>query len=370
MWKAFVCIAALFLVISSNALPQEPTEDASNASAEALTSSAVISGVPMLKFGKGMDCTFFGALRACLQRIGEQVTYEYLMGVSGAAFATRFRSDWSATSADAGLNEDHAKPALEALGYSYEWAGSGMPNASEVVIASIDAGIPIVASRLVGYTDWGLLVGYKHGGDIWLCRTYHDKTDAYTEVANLPHSMLILGEKRTQPSTEESVKRSIRLSVQFAKGEKTLSDARFEVGLKAYEAWIKALNSQDLAKYPPAELQRIMHVNAWLYRCLIDARSAGVKYLKWAEKFIPDEARSALNDAATAYEEEVRMLEDARNSAPYPYEVSETEGWTSKMRNEQIKTMTSALEKEKEAIASLEKVLSVIDATSDSGHEN
>lgn len=359
----------LCAIISSVAAQEVPEESTSNASAELATSGMVIDGIPELHFGKGRDCTFFGALSTCLCHLGEQVTYEYLMGVSGAAFATRFRKDWSVLSADPTVVPDHTKAALQAVGYSYEWIGSGMQTAQQLVIDSIDRGVPVVAMQLANYLDWGLIVGYSRGGDIWVCRTYHDKGADYSKAAKLPPTMLILGQKSEPPSTDELLKRSVELAVQFAKGEKRPSDSRFESGLKAFDAWADALQSSELAQTTGRQLEILQHINAWLYSCLVDARTAGVAYLRWAAKLLKGDAAKHLNEAANLYDEEVKLLKDGREAVPYPSKNESEVRWTAELRAKQIEVLRAALEKEKEAIANLEKAISSFNASEAVGPE-
>lgn len=45
-----------------------------------------IEGVERLGWGKGMDCTYMGVLTALAHYLGDDVSYDYLMGVSGMAF--------------------------------------------------------------------------------------------------------------------------------------------------------------------------------------------------------------------------------------------------------------------------------------------
>ncbi|MDI6829433.1 MAG: hypothetical protein QME62_13215, partial [Armatimonadota bacterium] len=276
----------------------------------------------------------------------------------GAAFATRFRKDWSAISADPAVVPDHTKAALQAVGYSYEWIGSGMTSAQQLVMDSIDSGVPVLGMQLAGYLDWGLIVGYTRGGDTWVCRTYHDRGTEYSETTKLSPSMLILGQKGDALNTIEAVKNSVKLAIQFGKGEKKPSDSRFESGFKAFDAWINALKSPELAQMTMKELETIQHINAWLYGCLIDARSAGIVYLQWAAKLLKGEVSKSLVEAADLYSDEVKLLKESRECAPYPSKVNSESNWSAELRAKQIDVLKAVLDKEKEAIAALENALS------------
>ncbi len=80
----------------------------------------VIEGVGRLQWGKGQENTFMGALAAVMQSIGEDVSYDYLMGVSGAAFRLQIHQpDWCPSAPDAGCGFNCAGAATEALGYKF-----------------------------------------------------------------------------------------------------------------------------------------------------------------------------------------------------------------------------------------------------------
>jgi len=83
--------------------------------------SKVLEGVEKLQWGKGQENTFMGALTAAMRAIGEDVTYDYLMGVSGAAFRLHFHQpNWCPSSPDATCGFDHFEPVMKALGYTAE----------------------------------------------------------------------------------------------------------------------------------------------------------------------------------------------------------------------------------------------------------
>ncbi len=61
-----------------------------------------IEGVQKLGWGLGKENTFMGALQSTLNTIGDDVTYEYLVGISGAAFRLHFHyPEWCPSSPDA-----------------------------------------------------------------------------------------------------------------------------------------------------------------------------------------------------------------------------------------------------------------------------
>jgi len=152
-----------------------------------------IEGVERLQWGKGQENTFIGALTVAMRAIGEDVTYDYIMGVSGAAFRLHFHQpDWCPSSPDATCGFNHSKPAMEALGYTSTCIGSDGKNPQEMkkvrdaVVQSINNGIPVLAIDLIEVPDWGVIVGYSGDGEEFLCRTYFDRTAAYSRAKKWP----------------------------------------------------------------------------------------------------------------------------------------------------------------------------------------
>jgi hypothetical protein len=352
MSRRALFLGVLMLTVAvSPALCQE--EDASNSSAEAATTGNLIPNVPTLKWTDGM-CMFIGSLNLCLNYLGEKVTYQYLMGVSGAAFATRFHRDWSPSSTDAAMNDDHPKAALQAVGYSYTWATTGDPR---VVMGSIDRGVPVICSDLAGKNDWGVIVGHQRMGEIWLGRTYYDRSSAYFRTEKLPWSALILGQKGTAPPMAKNARDSIKLAVEFARGERKLKDPKYAVGFDAYGAWIEALQSKKCQGLVGKELEQTASINAWIFNSLIDARYAGVTYLTWAATVLKGDAKTHCEEAAALYQEEIDALRSAKDYVKYPQNITSGPKWSADMRAYQIEALKQALEKDKAAVAALQMIV-------------
>ncbi len=350
-------VRALLLVILLLAVAVSPVlsqgEDVSNSSAEDTTSGHVIQNVPSLKWADGM-CTFVGSLNLCLNYLGEKVTYQHLMGVSGAAFATRFHRDWSASSTDAALNDDHPKAALQAVGYSYTWATTGDP---QVIMDSIDRGAPVIGMNLAGNNDWGVIAGYGRMGEVWLGRTFYDQSSDYYRTGKLPWSALILGQKGAVPPIAQSAHNSIKLAVEFAKGERKLKDPKYAVGFDAYVAWIEALQSKKCQELAGKELEQTASTNALMFNSLIDARHAGAAYLTSAARVLNGDAKTHCEEAAALYQEEIDALRTAKDYVKYPQNITSGPKWSADMRAYQIEALKQALEKDKAAVAALEKIL-------------
>jgi len=121
---------------------------------------------------------------AAMSAIGEDASYEYLMGVSGQAFRTQFhQTDGCPSSACAPCGYNTMNVALGAMGYDVTWYLTEKDRGSQelaraAVVRAVDAGRP----ALLASDETGLLVGYAKGGQELLCREYYmvGKPDGYT----------------------------------------------------------------------------------------------------------------------------------------------------------------------------------------------
>lgn len=336
------------MVLAAGVAVCAESEQPSNASAEEATTGTTLANFPSLVWSDGM-CTFIGSLNAALGYLGEKTTYKYLMGVSGAAFATRFDPNWRASSVDAALNDDHPSLALGAASYSYEWVQTSDPAA---IVKSLDAGVPVLALNPGGRDGWGLIFGYRHNGEELICRTYSDK-DGPTTIGSVPSTLLVIGRKCKGASLEESVRASLLAAVLFGKGERKVKG--FEVGPAAYDAWIAALGSKKLDSLSGKALEEKAYINALTYNLLIDARVAAVSYLQSVGYVLTDE-KDLILEAERLYQEEVDILMGAKDFVKYPQNIKSGPKWTAGMRAYQAEALRRAAEKDRAAVLALEKL--------------
>ena len=318
----------------------------------------IIDGVERLQWGKGMESTFVGALTVAMRSMGEDVDYDYLMGISGAAFRLHFHQpDWCPSSPDATCGYDHSGPALRALGYTAMPIHSDKNKPEEVkklrdaVVKSIDDGRPVVAIDLIGSPDWGAIVGYSEGGEEFICRTYYDKTEEYSRAQKWPWVTMIIDQKKDTPPRRESVLQSLKIAQEIANTEKYDDYAS---GFSAYECWIADLlddsRYEDLSE---EELGGMVHVNGWCYSSLGDARSSAVKYLRSVAGDFGDEGEAHLAKAADIYDKIMQKLMGGRKYAPFPHQLKDGERWTKEMRHAEADVLKEVLALEREAIDEL-----------------
>ncbi len=320
----------------------------------------IIEGVGRLQWGKGMESTYIGALTVAMNAIGEDVTYDYLMGISGAAFRLH-RYGWCPSAPDASVGFNHANPAMRVLGYKIV----GIPSSSEkpedvekvrkAVMESIDRGYPVLAIDLKEVPDWGVIVGYADGGKEFLCRTYYDKTEECSKAEKWPWVVDIIKEKTDKPDTKESILKSLEIAVEVANTEKY---GNYFSGFAAYEDWIiNLLDDSTFESIDREKLGSMTHANAWSYSSLIDAREAAVKYLHSITDNFGKESTQHLTKAAEIYEKIVAKLKEGSKYAPYPWQLKDGEQWTAEMRHAEAGVLKEVLALERKANGRLRAAL-------------
>lgn len=326
----------------------------------------VIQDVGRLQWSQGMENTFVGSLTVVMRSLGEDVTYDYLMGVSGAAFRFHFATpEWCPSSPDSTCGFNCADPVSAALGYDIRFihaleGSPGAPALLEAVVSSIDAGRPVLAIDLKVVPDWGVITGYEDGGQKLLCRTYYDEGEEYAVADKWPWVVAIIGEKGEPLPRMEALQRSLEIAAETAHTE---SYGEYASGFAAFERWIADL--EDDARFenadPSAEFA-YDHINAWIYYSLMHSREVAARYLREVVGEFPPEAAEHLSQAAGIYDEIALRLKQNRQYAPFKWELPEGGSWDAGMRQAEVQVLREVLELERRAVEELEAALSVIHA--------
>ncbi len=317
--------------------------------------SVFIEDLPRLEWGRNMENTFIKSLQLTLNAMGEDISYDYLMGISGAAFRTQFHKRWCPSSADATVGFELTKPAFESLGNSYEFHHFNRrdPKQIEVLLQKIrpvvDHGIPVIAIDLKEVPDWGLICGYMKDKPELLCRTYFDEGEKYSVAENVPWVICIVKEKLLVPDEKEKLINSLKLAVKLAESRKV---GYYLNGFEAYKYWINELGKHK--KFSSRKkYEGLIQPNAWIYVSLIDSRQAAFNYLNE----ITDMLDGRQTDRIIAnYNEIVTSLKANRSNVPFPRELKDGE-WTQEMRNKQIESLHSAYDLEKQSVKLIRELI-------------
>lgn len=354
-----LCAVVVLLLIASAVMGEG---SGMNTNIKHVSGKVWIDGVDRLQWGIGQENTFIGALTAAMRAIGEDVNYDYLMGVSGAAFRVQiYRLDWCPSAPDATCGFDCSGPAMEALGYKpiWMWASADKPDemkkVREAVVESIDKGKPAVAIDLVNVPDWGVIIGYADGGKDFLCKSYYDKAARPALALKWPWAIMLIGEKGVAPDRKQSLIKSLEIAEMLAVTE---NFDKYASGFNAYETWAKGLlDDSRFKKLTKEDLSSVTHTNAWCYVSLIDARSAAAKYLRAISSEFSSDGAKHISKAADIYEQITNKLSDGLKYVPFTWELKEDKRWTAEMRHSEAALLKDALTLEKTAITELKAAL-------------
>jgi len=312
-----------------------------------------IDCIPRMKYGENMDNTFVRSAQLSLNALGENYTYDYLMGISGAAFRLHFHPDWCPSSADATVGFDVSRVLFKSLGYKCEFVKIDDNSFKDIrslykkIIAQINLGRSIVSINLKACPDWGIITGYLKNKPGILCRTYFDETEEYSLAEHAPWLNFFIGEMDKALSTDELFIQSLRLAVQLAKTE---NFEMYKSGFSAFEKWVEELNL--LIKLRDKKmLAEKTEIHFVIFNILLDARRSAVNYLTALHA---DEKIKSGDKVIENYKKVVNLLK-ASSEHLFNSTGSDPARQMEEMIRRQIEDLRLILELEKKAIHTIEQ---------------
>ncbi len=330
----------------------------------------VLENIADLDWQEG-ESTFAGSVVACMEFLREPTTYDFVAGVSGAAFKLLWYPGWCPSNNDLLIfGEEPIRQTFRALGYQYERvpsseAGEGGDAFRGKIIESIQKGRPVIAQGIVG-PECCVVAGYDQNGDVLLGRSYfHDGSRGYYRetdwLANC-HGLILIGEKQERPAREEILREALQWALHLVHTPQVNGRAS---GLAAYDAWAGALLRDE--DFPAGDLETLT------FRCnvsasvtlagLWDARKAAAGFLRNMADAGPAAAAAVLQ-AADAYAQEFRVLDHAMGVAPFctDREEKRLQMADPNLRQELAGLVRQAKEKDQEATAHLARALQQIES--------
>ena len=310
------------------------------------------------------ESSVHAAQEAVMQAVGENITYEYLVGVSGLAFRMQVsKQGFCPSSPHLFCGYQCVARSVKALPWSVK-VFEAKPEDNEkvkaarrAIVESIDRGVPVQ----YGSEEDGVIVGYQKNGDEWICLHPYREGGKKTFVeTKWPWGIAVFTErKKGMPSRRELALGALQQAVKMAKTEET---GNYFVGLKAWDNYLQKLKALEQADEKARK--DAMQGNAWIYECLAQYRGVASQYLRDVAGEFDAPAAQHLRKAADLYG---RMSDDVLRDkehcvvtiAPYPWALKEGKSWTSEIRQEQIRRLEAALPIEREAIAEIEKALAL-----------
>jgi hypothetical protein len=256
--------------------------------------SRVLKDVPPLRFGEGRDCT----LPACLA-IAAGADYDWIMGTSGAAFATTIdAATWDPLAA-APLDESTLSRGAHAAGMRPDVVGPPFDDEMRALILdrvaeAIDGKVPPIVRGIAGPPEFGLIVGYDDEGPTFLARTYFDKSDKPAKIdwsafADAEHGLIAFLDRGTPPDRAGLAREAVHAAAASAESTEHALATWLE-GLRDDARWSDTRHAGAAAFADHA--MRTLHV---------DKRRAAAKFLRGARALFANAPGADLLRAAESY---------------------------------------------------------------------
>jgi len=319
-----------------------------------LKDKVFIENIPRLEWGKNTENSFIRSVQLTLNALGENYSYDFLMGISGAAFRLHFHLDFCPSSADSTTGFDVSKILFKSLGYNCDLFKIDDNNFEEIktlyqkIIQQINDGKPIVAINLKVCPEWGIITGYLKSKPGILCRTYFDESEDYSLAEHAPWLTFFLREKGEPLENKELFLNSLKIAIQLAK---TDSFEDYHSGFNAFKKWIETLQRyNDTNKRQRFD---IIEENWTLFNTLLDSRRSAHKYFdNYSDIFDFKMGKKIIDNLR----KEVKILSDLQHNT-LPKINSKSKEWTPKIIYKQIECLTNVLEIEHEVIRLIENEL-------------
>lgn len=273
----------------------------------------VLEGVPKVGYHIRM-CPFPGSAEALLKYIGEPVPYDYIMGVTGAAFRRTWNRDDGGNVDLMYFGVEPHRRLFEALGFSYRVVPRRDREAMlSGVKTSIAGGVPVIAFGIIGPPEAGLVVGYDEGGDVLLGHSYFDfanygsaryyeQRDWFKAMHDTSIGMIVLGERRERPEPREVFVSSLEWAIDLERTARRPNLPDHVCGLAAYDGWARGLEVD--ADYPRDDGE-VLRTRGMVYgdqTAMLYERTDAAAFLRSMVETAP-EAADELRAAAQLYAE-------------------------------------------------------------------
>jgi hypothetical protein len=324
-----------------------------------------IEGVPILRFGRGKDCTFAGGLEAATAVSRRPFSYADFMGGAALAFRVRWHEGWC-PSCTVGEMDEETAAVRKTTGWKIFWkTGAGGPDMerfTEEIRKSLDDGMPV----LVYPPDLNIAVAYGYTGEgrALLVRDYlYGEKERRLPVKELGFLLGFLTDRDDALPEREALAHVLRMAVRnWKRGIGREGPADYFYGEAAFRRW-----ADDLlrAKSLSDENRSKLFFLTWLnFATIADARAAAVSFLGTRAKGAEDALKAPLERAAAAYAEEGAYLGGlfgARDAFLGPWSRKEFEDWTEDVRQRERGHLDALHAYEAKAVRSLEEALARAD---------
>ncbi len=290
--------------------------------------SIMLENVPRVVQGDPGDLSrpsrahaMYAALENAMRILGEPYDYDFLMGVSGHAFRLMIHEGGVYIEPpDDGQGHYFRYHTLGAVGFqkkggTHAWCTEKPDEDTAAEIrASLDQGIPVL--KYHRFPQWGVIIGYEDGD--FIVNAHNGKQERITLFGGLA-GCHVLERLPRRPDVALSVAASFGCIVDYAfrermpQGDTTWFHKQYS-GLAAYDAWISHLRQGRI---------KDKFAGSWNYKTLLDARRAGLGYLKQARRYYKGEPLGELDALIEKYGAVVSHLHENLKHFPWKEDASE-----------------------------------------------
>lgn len=339
------------------------------------------------------ECTPFPAmLRSCLNYLGQDVAYPYLMVATGAAFRLRWHASmWDGGNVD--ISNVYTDP-MEAYERGFRMSGRSFKMLArdakatketfkDFIVKEIDAGRPVIAFGIIGPPEACLVTGYRSGGDVllgWNCFQENPEfaggcsidesgyfvTDRWWEN---PDTRLLMSVGETAgdlPTTRELLENALAVLVA---PRVTHADGSFHWGgQEAYRAWAEALSDDGefaLGTILPKLFERLMCNNDAL-TMVGEGRAYAAVWMRDVASGFKNEGKDELSSlalkASVAFDGEYALVGEIFGMEEYrePGEKQARALASPAVRNKIVERIRRAAELDAEATTAIGKILAAM----------
>jgi hypothetical protein len=336
----------------------------------------ILADVPRVGFDVHL-CPFPGSLYACLAYLNDPTDYDYLMGVSGAAFRRLWNRDDGGNIDLSYLGDEPFRRVFHALGYRYRVIPADKKEMIQAIQESIHRGRPVISFGILGPPEAGIVAGYAGEGEIlygwsYFQQYFQQPNDQYYQIGdwfetmdrNAGKGLIVIDRKRaTRPPARDVFAASLPWAIDLARSSQRLGLPEHIGGLAAYDAWAAALEVD--ADYPPGDA-RMLETRVMIHGdqvTMLEERHSAARYLQQMAKILPEVAEP-LHRAAACYAETAALVPGVWHwgssmgpDAQQGLAVGET-------RREFAKHIREARDREAQAVDYLEQALAALAHTS------
>lgn len=242
--------------------------------------SCILYGVPKVEYCYEECTPFPSSLRACLNYIGQDISYSYLMAASGASFRLRWNTKyWDGGNVDIMCIYENPLEAFErsfkASGRSYEILQRNKNTTKnefvDFIKSEIDEGRPVIGLGIIGPPEACIITGYRDNGQTLLGWNFFQNNPEFAKDTELDESgyfisrswwenpdtvgVIAIGEEmEKQPCIKDIILNAVNIMTKERIGD-------YAGGQAAYDQWAAALS--DESQFPkhavmPMLFERLM----------------------------------------------------------------------------------------------------------------